>query len=168
MTYQKKQSGAVLIELVFTLPVLILLIMGTLEFSKAISEYKVIVNQVRNAARYLSTKLPTAPTDSYSGIEQAKCIVKTGVPTSLCGSAYVLPGLATVQIDVENAATHPATHKAQSTTAAGLNGPAINLVTVTVSNYVYQLSFGQAILGGIQIGPQINFGPISTTMRQTN
>lgn len=168
MSKQNKQRGAVLIELVFTLPFLIFMIMGTIEFSKAISEYKVIVNQVRNAARYLSTKLPTNPSDSYSGIEQAKCIVKTGMPVSICGSDFVLPGLSTVQIDIQNAATHPVTHKAQNTASAGLNGPAINLVTVTVSNYVYQLSFGQSILGSLQVEPAITFSPISATMRQTN
>lgn len=171
MKYSRNQDGAVLIELALTVPVLIFVLAGVLEFSKAISEYKVIVNQVRNATRYLSTKVPTLSTDQYSGIEAAKCLLKTGVPQAICGAGtgtnYILPGLATATIDVQNAATNPSTHKAQST-ATTISGPSINLVTVTVTNYVYNLNFGQSILGGFGIAPQINFGPISATMRQTN
>jgi Flp pilus assembly protein TadG len=53
-----KQTGAVFIELAIVLPLLIFLMLAAIDFSRAISEYKTIVNQAKSAARYLTTRAP--------------------------------------------------------------------------------------------------------------
>ena len=68
--------GAVLVELALLLPLLLLLTLATVEFAQALADYKVIVNQVRSATRYLSTQ---AAGTSHT---EAECLLTHGVISS--------------------------------------------------------------------------------------
>lgn len=176
-----KSRGVALIELALILPIVMVLIFATLEISKAVSEYKVITNQVRAAARFLMTRTPA------TGVEQAKCIVRYGSPDVVvsnqgvvlsCGAAAslapVLPGLSesaiSTQVVIIDSRTNPATHLSQTATYGGVS-TTLNLVTVEVRGYQYQLFTGVNIgdyfpaLKGVTA---IGFDPIKTTVRQVS
>ena len=93
------------------LPLLILLSLIVVEASKAISEYKILVTQVRNAARYLSTKSPG------TGRLEASCMVRTGKPNYPCSDVPLISGLneASVTIAIYDAINFPDTHRSQKT-----------------------------------------------------
>lgn len=156
-----RQRGAVLIELTLILPVLILLGLGVVEATLAISEYKAVVRQVRAAARHLTSQTPG------SGREQAVCIVRTGdaLPTASCNRTIILRGFndPSVKIEILDSLSKPTTQKSQNTTAYG-SAVSINLVTVSVSGYPYTPITGN-FLKPI-FGTVIRFGDISVTMRQ--
>lgn len=156
------QAGAVLLEWLFIVPILIFLLMVTFEISKAISEYKTIVTQVKTAARYLSTVEPG------KGRAEAVCIVKTGLPELSCSSGFILPQFSDTgfTVDIEDASNR-ASHRAQNTGIyIGQSSTSINLVTVTAKGYKYQLTFGGVLSGIFYNNIEVEFGSISITMRQ--
>lgn len=163
---QYKNTGAILVELTIVLPLITFLTLASLEFSHAISEYKSLVIQVRNATRYLSVSAPG------SSNNLAICMVKTGAATSNCSTNWILPGFAdgTASITVRDSLNQPSTHRSQKTSGntSEEHGVTVNLVTVEVSNYPYHTMIGSFGLGSFVIPEQIKFGKISTTMRQVN
>lgn len=154
----ESQRGAVLVELALVLPILLLLSFATIEFARAITGYKVAVNQVRQAARYLADKTPG------SGRGEAACIVRYGLPS--CSGTPIMPGLVTATVVVQDAANAPSTHRAQLTSSDS-NAVAVNLVTVTVTGIRYNLLAGGFLSGIFSNSTAITFGPIKATMRQT-
>lgn len=152
------QRGAVLVELAIILPILLLLSFATIEFARAITAYKVVVNQVRQAARYLADKTPG------SGHAEAACLVRHGSVS--CGGTVLMSGLASATVVVQDASNAPATHRAQLTSTTG-NAVAVNLVTVTVSGLQYPLLTGGFLSGIFGNATSITFQPVSATMRQT-
>ncbi len=154
----QRQRGAVLIELAIVLPLLLLLSLATIEFARAINAYKVVVNQVRQAARHLATKTPG------SGHGEAACIVRYGLPN--CSGTAIMSGLVTATVVVQDASNAQSTHRAQLT-STGSSGVAVNLVTVTASGVRYQLLTGGFLSGIFGNTTTITFSPISSTMRQT-
>lgn len=162
---KKNQKGAVLIEWVIILPILIMLMFATFEIAKAVSEYKTIVSQVRNAGRYLTTVAPG------QGRAEAACMVKTGEISTSCGTNFILPGFADYgfYVDIEDAGNRVSTHRAQNTSVlTGGIATSINLVTVTAKGYRYKLTFGGILSGIFYNNIEVEFGPIAVTMRQAN
>lgn len=163
-----RMRGVALIELAFIVPLMVVLTFAVLEFSLVLAQYKTVVNQVRAAARYLTTKPPG------SGLTEAICLVKYGDPT-VSGTACVsttpiAPGFgsAATTVTVQDAVNATSTHRSQPTAPGDANSVVVNLVTVKVSGYPYTLSFGHMLprlFGGVTT---ITFEPISTTMRQVN
>lgn len=154
------QSGAIFIELAISLPLLLFLMLAALDFSKAISEYKTLVNQAKSAARYLTSRAPG------SASNEGLCIVKTS--STDCSAALVLDNLASASIDIQDAASSASTHGAQLTSSIPSYAVSINLISVTISNYRYDSIVGGFSLAGYSIPASINFNPISVTMRQVN
>ena len=166
---QRSQSGgSVLVELALLLPILLFLTLASVEFSQAIAAYKVIVNQVRSAARYLSTEAPG------TGHTEATCLLTNGNPSSAkpCTGSVLLPGFSApdFNVTVADALNAPATHSAQRTSAdlTVTSATTINLVTVTASGYQHPLYFAGFLSGVVGNATALTFGPISMTMRQIN
>lgn len=162
-----RAGGAVLVELALLLPLLVLLTLATVEFAQAIAAYKVVVHQVRSAARYLSTQAPG------TGHVQAECLLTHGSISSAkpCSGAVLLSGFAAsgFGVSISDALNAPATHRSQrsSTDATVTTATTLNLVSVTASGYQHRLHFAvflSGMVGGLTV---INFEPISMTMRQT-
>lgn len=151
-----RMKGAVLVELAITLPIFVGLFLLTVEVSHGIAEYKVLLNQVRTATRYLETQ---ASGDLYGQRYVATCLVVTATPD--CSAIPVLSGLTATNVSIQDASDTPATHALQPTTTgtSGAAGSSVNLVTVAVSNYQHSLAFGTV---------DIRFSPISATSRQVN
>ena len=156
---QSKQMGAVFIELAIVLPILIFLMLAAIDFSRAISEYKTIVNQAKSAARYLTSRAPG------SANAQGICIVKTS--TSDCSSGNILANLDSATINIQDASSS-ASHAGQLTSQNSPSAVSINLITVTISNYEYNSIINGFNLGLLSIPASITFNPISVTMRQVN
>jgi len=166
-----RQTGAVFVEfLLVLLLVLLPMIYLTVEVSRAISQYKGLVNQVRASARYLSTK------NSGQGHEAAICFLKTGAISCNVNTPLILPGYANLNVEITDSrlqslngvpvtgADPASTHRLQQTsTPTDQFGGAVNLVTVRISGYQYTVISGT--LSGLTT---INFGSISVTMRQVS
>lgn len=157
-----------LVELALLLPLLLLLTLAAVEFSQAIAAYKVVVNQVRSAARHLSTKAPG------TGHVEAECLLTHGSPSSAkpCAGSTLLPGFSasSFSVTVADAVNAAASHRSQRTTAdlTVTSATTINLVTVTASAYQHQLHFAGFLSGVVGEATSLTFGPVSMTMRQIN
>ena len=164
----RKNCGAVLVELALLLPILLFLTLASVELSQAIAAYKVIVNQVRNAARYLSTEAPG------TGYTEAGCLLTNGNPSSAkpCTGSVLLPGFSasSFSVGIADAVNTPLTHRSQRTSAdlTVTSATTINLVTVTASGYQHPLYFAGFLAGVVGNATTLTFGPISMTMRQIN
>lgn len=167
-----KESGGVFIELAIVLPILVLLCLLTLEISLAISDYKLILQRVGVATRYLSTQPPG------TGYFQAKCLVAFGNFTcTQAGSDYVYSqldptsssgGLAT--INIYDSLNTPSSMNYLRTDASSVNGVKLNLVKLEVANYNHQLLLGDYLYNTINLSTPgvLRFNNISLTMRQAN
>jgi Flp pilus assembly protein TadG len=176
MNYKRKQSGVAFIELAIILLVLIFLSLLTVEISYAISDYRLIVERVGLATRYLSTQTPG------SGYLQAKCLVaygNTGCASN--GVDHVLTqldptnssaGLAT--INIVDAATNPYNSTAPMqylrSDASSQDGVRLNLVKLEVVNYDHELLLGDFLYNTINLSTPgiMRFNNISCVMRQAN
>lgn len=159
---KSRLRGGALVELAFVLPVLVMLVLATVEFAQALAAYKTLVTQVRSAARYLSTRPPGA------GYVEAQCLVTHGLtsPTLPCPGTALMAGLAApnLTVTVLDAGNAPATHQAQRTAAslAVSHATTLNLVTVTVSGYRHPMILSTWVAGVATL----DFGSISLTMQQ--
>lgn len=160
--FRHQASGVVFIELAAVLLFLIPLLLLTVDVSYALYEYQTIVKQVRAGARFLTVQPPGDITYSGQALSQhakASCIVRTS--TLDCSHPALLPQLANASmVSIRDSVSDPAL-KTQSTQPAGTSQLAttVNLVEVRVDGYVHQLFKGLTT---------INFGPVSSTMRQMN
>jgi Flp pilus assembly protein TadG len=157
----------VLVELALLLPLLVFLTLASVEFSLAIAAYKVLVNQVHSAARYLSTRAPG------TGHIEAGCLLTHASLSSTrpCSGTALLPGFSAsgFSVTVSDALNAPATHRSQRTTADATvtSATRINLVSVTATGYQHPLHFAGFLSNVVGSSPTLTFGPISSTMRQT-
>jgi hypothetical protein len=162
------RQGAVLVELALLLPLLLLLMLATVEFAQALATYKGVVNQVRSAARYASTKAPG------TGHIEVECLLTRGSMSTAkpCAGSVLLPGFASASftVTVTDAANSPASHRAQrtSTDLTVNSATTINLVTITATGYQHPLSFAAFFPGIVGNASVLTFGAISMTMRQTS
>lgn len=154
---QKRMQGAVFLEFVITMMALIPITFATIEVSHAISQYKIIANQTRAAARYLMTQAPgDAQQRTY-----AKCLVMTS--TLDCTGSYLLAGLkdpAMISIYDSTDADPNSTlllKGVRTSTNANDQASMINLIEVKVQGYKHNLGLGWT---------NITFSPIRTVMRQ--
>lgn len=153
---RSSMRGVVFIELAITLPIFVGIFMLAVELSHAISQYKVLVNQVGTGVRFLQTQ---APGNLSGQRDLARCLVVTASPD--CSGSAVLPGLTSAMVTIQDASDSPATHALQATGSgtASNTGSSINLVTVKVSGFTHSLAFAAG---------KITFSPISATTRQVN
>ncbi|RKP43894.1 TadE/TadG family type IV pilus assembly protein [Trinickia fusca] len=162
--------GAAAVEFAIVLIPLLVLVTGVAEFGHAIAQYEALTKSTRDAARYLSTYLPSDP--SYP-LAQAQCLATYG-NTACTGSALVT-GLKTSMVVVCDAvnttncqdSTDPAafsnvpTYDTNNAASGGAQSGSINLVEVKIKGYPYS-----------PIEPFLNlpitFDDIFTVMRQVS
>lgn len=137
--------GIASIELAIVLPVLLLLMMATVEVGRLLSQYDTLTKSVRNAARYLASNaaLGTTGVVSITGVVQGATanLVVSGNVNGTGGA--LLPGLAAGNVTVANV-------------GAGY-------VSVSAT-YTYQPLLG-AVLPTFGYGPGIALGfPLTSTV----
>lgn len=150
---KKKQKGVEAIELSIVLSLLMVLAFGVSELGRALYQYNTLAKATRDAARYLSTQ------GAGVGWNNAKCLAISG--TMDCSGPVLAPGLTTAMVSICDQSNCPATHQGQ-TTGAG----SINLVSVTIGGGQGAGTAYQFVSAVPFVIPNINFGPITTTLRQ--
>jgi Flp pilus assembly protein TadG len=148
------QFGGAAVEAAILMIPMLLFVFGIAEGGRALFTYNTIAKSTRDGTRYLSSLEPG------TGREAAACLVVYGKPSCTDDDSPLVPGLATGNVTVCDAVNCPATHHLAPVDGNG--GPAtgvMNIVTVTVTGFRPELFIGVTM-------PSIEFGPISTTMRQ--
>lgn len=167
MTPRKRQRGVAAVEFGILIIPLTLMLFGLTEYGRAVYQYNTLVKTTRDATRYLSTLAPG------SGLVEAECLALYGKQTASCPDydpnnpdpnfVPLVPGLTKGMVSICDAST-PACVSTHALVSTG-NG-AVNLVTVTISDFEFK-SLINFPVGGLSVGaPNITFGDISNTMRQ--
>lgn len=120
--------GAIAVEFGLVAIILIPLVLGIVEFGRALYAYDTLVKSVRSAARYLSVGTPS---DAARQLE-AKCIVITGSPANSgggCSAPLQLPGLTTAMVSI----LEPSASGSVRAIATGAGS--LDAVTVSISGY---------------------------------
>jgi Flp pilus assembly protein TadG len=137
--------GAIAVEFGLVTLVLVPIVLGVVEFGRALYAYDTLAKSVRSAARYLSVGEPA----SASRQLEAKCIVVTGSPTvsgGACSGTPQLPGLNTGMVTIYE----PSTSDAVRAIATGSGS--LDAVSVSVSSYPLS-QIASILYSGFSIGP---------------
>jgi Flp pilus assembly protein TadG len=146
-TRRHRSRGVAVVEFAFLLTPMILMLFGATELGRAIYTYNTLDKTVRDAVRHMSQH---GPGDAVIQNE-ARCLAVFGNTT--CAGTALAPGLTTGQVVLCDALSCASSHAAQPTGSG-----AVNLVTVTITNYAYS-SMVEFVI------PSLNFNNISATMR---
>jgi Flp pilus assembly protein TadG len=142
---QRAERGALAVEFGLVTLILVPLVLGVVEFGRALYAYDTLAKSVRSAARYLSVGEPASAARQL----EAKCIVVTGSPTTAggaCSGTPQLPGLDTGMVTIYEPST--------SDTVRAIATGAGSLDAVSVSVPSYPLSqIASVLYSGISIGP---------------
>lgn len=159
-----RQKGSVLIELSFVVLLLTIMTLVTVDLALAISEYKTVVNQVRNGARYATTISRQGQLDERT--KQLQEIVKYGQPGE--GALPVLDSFADKTLAISPYAYDDWTDPSGASSSAATRA---SMVTVTVGGFRHKLLFAgffDSIFPGVFPDGYVYFPEIAVTMRQTN
>lgn len=152
---QARHRGAVAVEFALVLIPLITLLVGVVEYGRALHQFNTLTKSVRGAVRYLTIHNPADP--SYP-VAAARCLVVHG--NEACTGAALVPGLTTTMIRVcnpVNSTDCPGETFSAVTTGLGL----INLVEVRVVGFTFDTSL--PFVPGLN---NVQFSTIRATMRQ--
>jgi hypothetical protein len=158
MKSRARQRGLALIELGISIFLLIAITFGITEFGRAVYQYNPLAKAVRDATRVLSTRDPL----DTAAKDQARCLAVYGKATLTCATdtslVPLVPGLTLAMVNICDALTCPADHAFQG------SAPVLSLVTVSIGGpnatpYTFVSIFSFFV-------PDIQFGPISVTMKQ--
>jgi Flp pilus assembly protein TadG len=142
-----RAEGNELIEFALVLPLLILLLAGTVEFGRAFYTYNILTKSVRNAARYLSaSQVSLSGVVSAVHVERARNLAMYG---NVAGTGpLLLPNLNAGNITVSNVA---------------VPGPSVGQFHVTVgADYPYAPIFG-FLLSDIRFQPKVTMEFVGVT-----
>lgn len=151
----RRSRGAVAVEFALVLIPLITLLVGVVEYGRALHQYNTLAKSVRGAVRFLTIHNPADPLYPAAA---ARCLVVHG--NEACTGAAVVPGLTTAMVQICNPVTStdcPGQTYSAVTTGLGL----INLVEVRVVGFPFDTSL--PFVPGLD---NIQFNTIRTTMRQ--
>jgi len=171
---RSRTRGVAAVEFAIVLIPLVTLALGVAEFGRAIWQYEALTKATRDAARYLSTYLPSDP--AYP-VAQAQCLVVYGSSTCPAGQATPLvDGLTTSMVVICDAVnstgcqdpTDPTqfsnvpTYDSNNAAPGGTQSGSINVVEVKIKGFPYT-----------PIEPffnlsTFNFNNILTVMRQVS
>lgn len=170
---RKQARGAALVEFAIVLIPLVVLVMGVAEFGHAIWQYEALTKGTRDAARYLSTYLPTDPAYPTAA---AQCLVVYGSTSCPTQGTALVSGLTTSMVIICDAgnssgctdSTDPTafsnvpTYDTDNGASGGTQSGSMNIVEVKIKGFPYSpiepfLNFST-----------FNFGNIFTVMRQVS
>jgi len=145
-----RTRGVASVEFALVMTVLVPLVLGAVEFGRAVAAWDTLARSTRAAARHLAVGTPA---DAARQLE-ARCLVVTGSPSTsanACAQPAQLAGLTLQHVRV----LEPSRDAAVRAVATGAG--ALDLVTVSVSGWRFP-ALGWSVL------PAFNFGPISVTV----
>ena len=142
------ESGQSLIEFAITLPLLLLIAFGIIEFGRAYYQYNTLSKAIRNGARYMSFH----PYDG-TNISNAQNMVVYGQSSG--GSTPILPGLTTSMITI--------TPSGGTAPYDPINPP--QSVTVGVVSYPFNSLAPGIISLNVTLSPQVMFRYVGPNAR---
>lgn len=154
-----RQRGVAAVEFAVLLLPLLLIVFGITEFGRALYQYNIIVKTTRDAARYLSQQQAGNATAAAA----ATCLVRYGnygycVNGSGSTPTPLLPNIMAANVTV---CDWTSTTPACTANAYHVSSPVMNLVSVSVSGYVFN-SYIPFVTSNMST---ITFGNIGATMR---
>ncbi len=160
------QKGVAAVEFAILLVPLLMMVFGITEFGRAMYQYDALAKGVRNAVRYLSTQ------SAGENHTLARNLALCG-KDDCSGSAPLAPNLLGTMIIIcdgsnsSGGASPAADCQDQSRGNVPTGSEQINLTTVRIQGFVF-MSVINFVANSMQVGtPNITFGAISNTMRQT-
>lgn len=160
-TKRVAMRGAVAVEFAILLIPMLLMVLGVVEYGRALYQYNTLAKAVRDSTRLLAQNNPA---DADYPLADAKCLAVYG-HTCTSDVTPLVPGLTTDMVYVCNPADSsacPGITYANVSTGSG----AINLVEVRIKGYVFDYRFNPAVFFVPSSATTLNFGDIHTTMRQ--
>lgn len=150
--------GAVAVEFALVLIPLLVLMMGVVEYGRALFQYNTLAKAVRDSARFLTSQNPA---DASYALGEAKCLTVYG-NTGCTGGMPLAPGLSVDMVRVCNSASPvSADCPAGAFNAVGTGLGSINLVEVRIVGYPFN-----SFLPFVPALNSIVFNDIHITMRQ--
>lgn len=159
MVLRNRQFGAAAVELALISIPLVFLVMGGVEWARAMYTYNALVKATRDGARYLSGFDP-GDAANYP-IDRMKSRMRYGTDSPSDSTPLVVPGLEASMISVCDRTDKSACDAGLQFGAVPSGPSSINLVRVQITGYQYQPLF--PALGAMV---SVTFAPISTTMAQ--
>jgi Flp pilus assembly protein TadG len=100
-----RQRGTATVEFALTLPVLLLLMLSTIDIGRMLSQYNILTGAVRNACRYAASNATTGSTGVITITQQLQSsAANLGATGTVGGSGTsVLPGLNAANFSVTDA-----------------------------------------------------------------
>lgn len=149
--------GAVAVEFALVLIPLLVLMMGVVEYGRALFQYNTLAKAVRDSARFLTSQNPA---DASYALGEAKCLTVYG--NTACTGTSLAPGLGLSMVRVCNSVSPASTDcPAGNFNAVGTGLGSINLVEVRIVGYSFN-----SFLPFVPALNSIVFNDIHTTMRQ--
>jgi Flp pilus assembly protein TadG len=140
-----RERGAELVEFALVLPLLLLIVLGTIEFGRAYYTYHLLSKGLRDGARYAATSRLRSDgtwvsTDSPSVTSRTQNVVVYGKPTLSGSEPKIIPDLTTAQITV---------------TPSAIPSGSTDLYVTVAAAYPYQPLFSLIIPTTITLGPSV-------------
>lgn len=152
---RRSQRGVALLEFTILVPVMLLLLFGITEFSRALFEFDTLDKATRDACRYLSTQAP----GNASAKAVATCLAVYG--DTDCSGSPLAPGLTTAMVTICDSVD-----ASQCTGDPAYTSGGIQMVAVKIQGYEFQPVVSFSMLG-LSFGlPAFTFRGIGTVMRQ--
>lgn len=146
--------GAVAVELALITVPLVLMVLGAVEFSRAVHQYNILAKSTRDAARLLTAFAP----DVAAEYPTAAALNRAVYGNDAGGIAPLVPGLNTSMVRICDRVDYSACSDGPYAGVA-TGASTLNLVRVEIVGYPYEPMFPVA-----GILPAFVFGPIGTTM----
>jgi Flp pilus assembly protein TadG len=166
------QRGVAAVEAGLVSLFLISIVIGVVEFGRAIYYFDSLTKAARAAARYVVMRDSADPTVRNAAIAQAKQIALCYQTTCTTSSALAAPGLVLANVSILTAETAGATALANVPVSTSV--PAygtVDLVTVTIGSVsTFNPALGAYTLPSITgfVFASLRFSPISVTMARVN
>ncbi len=152
-----RQRGVAMLEFALLLPLLLLILFGITEFSRALFQYDTLAKTTRDACRYLSTQAAGDPAAKAIAL----CLAVYG--DTNCSGPALVPGLAPAMVVICDSVDASQCPGDPPYTLTG----GINLVAVKIQGYTFLSGVGFTAFG-LNFGlPSFTFGTITTVMRQS-
>lgn len=155
---RKRMRGAAAVELALVSIPLVMLVLATIDFARAMFVYDQLAKAARDGARYLTFFDPTIAAEYPTAMAKNRMLYGKANPPY--GTPTIVPGLTTGMISICDRADASACGGENFANVATGSG-SINMVKVTISGYVFT-----PIFPGVSKMTTITFDPISVTMRQ--
>ena len=146
-----------MLEFALLLPLLLLILFGITEFSRALFEYDTLAKTTRDACRYLSTQAPGDPAAKAIAL----CLAVYG--NTGCSGPTLVPALTPAMVVICDSVDASQCAGDPPYTLTG----GINLVAVKIQGYTFQSAVGFTAFGLTFGLPSFTFGTIGTVMRQS-